>query len=157
MIAPVCGVEATWRAKDGGTWSGWLPHVDLGVARVLTVGSAPHDEVWDLLKKPGTLILRTRLNLWDMLRPAVQPGSKIDYKWPAEVVTVVFRSAADFTVKSPGKVSPATTAEDGNRLIRVTIRPAADGPTPFEMIVPTGSAARPTPLSPRYSGLLGEV
>jgi putative heme-binding domain-containing protein len=138
----LCGVEASWRPKAGeGEWAGWLPHLDFDVARKLTPESAPHDELWRLTKRPGTLTLRTKLNLWDMLRPAVQPGSKIDYTWPAEEVTVVFRSSADIAVKSAGKAAPATTDKDGRHVVQVTIKPAVDSPVPFEVTLPTGGAA----------------
>jgi putative heme-binding domain-containing protein len=137
----LCGVEASWRPKAGeGEWAGWLPHLDMEVARQLTAASAPHDELWRLTKQAGTLTLRTKLNLWDMLRPAVQPGSKIDHQWPAEEVTVVFRSPTDIEVKSAGKVVPATTDKDGRRVVLATIKPAADSPVPFEVTLPTGGA-----------------
>jgi putative heme-binding domain-containing protein len=136
----LCGVEASWRAKAGDSWDGWLPHLDLRVARAFTTASAPHDALWKQLALPGTLTLRTRLNLWDMLRPAVQHGSKIDYRWPEEVVTVEFRAATDFTIKAPGKVGPATTDKDGTRLIPVTVKPTADGPALFELNLTTGSS-----------------
>ncbi len=86
----LCGVEASWRAKDGdAAWDGWLPHLDLDVARTLTVGSAAHDRLWELLKQPGMLTLRTKLDLWQMLRPAVQPGSTLDYTLPDEEVKLL--------------------------------------------------------------------
>src|SRR5262249_3123509 len=130
------GVEASWHAQQGdASWSGWLPHLDLGVARPLTAASALHDRLWDLLHQPGRLTLRTQLNLGDMLRPAVQPGSRIDHVWPAEEVAVVFRSTAAFEVKSPGKVAPVETDKEGRRVLRVTVRPAADTPIPFEVTV----------------------
>ena len=40
------------------------------------------------MKEPGEIVLRGQLDLTDMLRPAVQPGSKIDYEYPPESVTV---------------------------------------------------------------------
>jgi putative heme-binding domain-containing protein len=135
----LCGVEASWSAQDGGAaWAGWLPHFDLMVARRLTVASADHDVLWERSRQPGTLTLRARLNLLDMLRPAVQPGSKIDHEWPPEEVTLEFRSAAAISVKGPGKVGPAAIGPDGRRVVRVTIKPAADGPLAFEVSVPTG-------------------
>jgi len=137
----LCGVEASWRARTGeAAWSGWLPHLDLDVAGQLTAGSALHEDLWRHVKQPGTLTLRTKLNLWDMLRPAVQPGSKIDYQWPAEEVTVVFRSATAFEVKGPGKATPETD-KDGRRVLRVTVKAAPDAPVPFEVILPTGDGA----------------
>jgi putative heme-binding domain-containing protein len=135
----LCGAEASWRPKAGdGEWVGWLPHVDLDVAHPLTAGSAAHDELWRLVGQPGTLTLRTKLNLWDMLRPAVQPGSKIDYQWPVEEVTVVLQSSANFEVKSAGRVWPTTVDKDGRHVARVSIKPAPDSPIPFEVTVPTG-------------------
>jgi putative heme-binding domain-containing protein len=86
----LCGVEAEWRGEDGSTWSGWLPHLDLTASRVFTKGSATHDELWMRCKQPGRLTLRTKLDLWQMLRPAVQPGSKLDHEWPEELVTLSF-------------------------------------------------------------------
>src|SRR5439155_11348093 len=74
------GALAEWRSSDGKkTASVALPHLDLDVARALTAGSAEHDAFWPLLKEPGTLTLRTNLNLDHMLHPRVQPGSQLDY------------------------------------------------------------------------------
>src|SRR5205807_2594678 len=64
----LAGVAATWQPKTGPGWSGWLPHLDLAVARAFTAGSADHDRLWQSLQGPGTLTLRTRLNLTDLLR-----------------------------------------------------------------------------------------
>src|SRR5205814_868841 len=87
------GVEASWKAAAGGaSWVGWLPHLDLGAARALTLGSADHDGLRSAVQQAGELRLSTQLDLRDMLRPAVQPGAKIDYEWPAEHVTLTFIS-----------------------------------------------------------------
>ncbi len=87
----LCGVEARWSpAGSPPAWIGWLPHLDLQVSRLLTRSSAVHDELWSLLRRPGELKLVARLNVKDMLRPQIQPGSTIDYKWPAEQVTLEF-------------------------------------------------------------------
>jgi putative heme-binding domain-containing protein len=143
----LCGVEASWASRGGdGASAVWLPHLDLGAARGLTVASSPHDEWWRSLKEPGTLTLRTKLNLWDMLRPAVQPGSRIDYIWPAEEVTVVFRSPADVRVKGPGRI--VSEIDKGTRVVRVTVKPAADSPVPFEVTLATGGG--PPELSVSY-------
>ena len=56
-----------------------------------------------------------------MLRPAVQPGSKIDYEWPAEEVTLAFESSVQLssvrTVAQLGLVRPqyGTRSIDGER------------------------------------------
>ena len=82
------GVEARWihAAADASptSWRGWLPHADLDVALRLTAGSAGHDDLWRAVALPGRLSLATRLDLQNLLRPAVQPGSTLDHEWPAE-------------------------------------------------------------------------
>jgi putative heme-binding domain-containing protein len=136
----LCGVEATWQPRGNlPSWTGWLPHLDLAAARQLTAASAPHDELWQRMQQPGILTLRTRLDLWQMLRPAVQPGSTVDYELPGEEVTLVLRQAADFAVRSPTRVKPATEA-DGRRVARVTVKPAANAPVLLEVVLPTGGA-----------------
>src|SRR5262249_44129830 len=89
------GCEANWKPADGGAaWTGWLPHFDLDVSRQFTKGSAPHDALWAAMAGPGDLTLRGQLDLTDMLRPAVQPGSKIDYVYPPESPTVAFKTGS---------------------------------------------------------------
>ncbi|HVJ87240.1 MAG TPA: ThuA domain-containing protein [Caulifigura sp.] len=83
------GVMVRWIASDGMVkWSGWLPHFDLDVCRRLTAGSREHEELWELVKLPGMLVVNGRIDLSNMLRPAVQPGSKIDYTLANEDVRV---------------------------------------------------------------------
>jgi putative heme-binding domain-containing protein len=82
------GVEATWSKNDKVLWSGWLPSLDLALSRKFTKGSAPHDALWNATKDAGAVSLKTQFNLTDMLRPAVQPGAKIDYQLPVELVSV---------------------------------------------------------------------
>jgi putative heme-binding domain-containing protein len=86
------GAEVTWRPEDGETWTGWLPHFDFGVARQFTAASAEHDGLWERMQRPGTIGFRTSLNLRDLLRPAVQPGAKLDYEPPAEQATLCISS-----------------------------------------------------------------
>ena len=113
------GVLAEWKSDDGKkSWSGWLPHPDLDVAREFTKGSAEHEALWPLLKTPGTLALRGQLDLRNMLQPAVQPGSQLDYTPAQEVVTITF----------DGAVQKALTFE-----------PKSGELIPFELTIPTGS------------------
>src|SRR5207248_1690251 len=86
------GVEVVWKPKDVPQWHGWLPSLDLEVSRQLTAGSAPHDALWKAPEKEGVLTLKAQLSLIDMLRPAVQPGSRIEYQLPPEEVTLSFMS-----------------------------------------------------------------
>ncbi len=96
------GVAAEWVASDGVTrWSGWLPHMALEIAKKWTAGSADHDELWERIKQPGKLKMSTMIDLKDMLRPAVQPGSKIDYKLPDEHADL-FVAGIDLEVGPPG-------------------------------------------------------
>lgn len=101
------GCEATWTPANGGpAWTGWLQHLDLQVARAMTAGSAPHETLWEAMKQPGTLTLKAQLDLTDMLRPAVQPGSRLDYELPPEEVTVTFEAS--------GRVEPEVTSIPAN-------------------------------------------
>jgi len=88
----LCGVEATWTPDEGEQFNVWLPHVDLDISRELTDNSASHAAFWTSFEKSGTLRLRTKVDLRDMLRPAVQPGAKLDHDWPEEKVSVLFES-----------------------------------------------------------------
>jgi putative heme-binding domain-containing protein len=131
------GVQAEWHSADEKqTWVGWLPHLDLTVARKLTEPSAVHQELWNLCKTPGNLTLRTKLNLWHMLRPAVQPGSKIDYEWPSEIVELklVAPSKMHAIISPPeGKV-----AELNGREGTFSVKPKVDAPIPCELTLATG-------------------
>src|SRR5205823_3285028 len=102
LATDLTGIEATWRPEAGtNSWAGWLPHFDLRVARAFTTNSSEQENLWPLLKTAGRLKLRTQLDLWQMLRPAVQPGAKIDYTLPTEAVTLVFSASAPFSAKTP--------------------------------------------------------
>ena len=96
------GLAAEWRDGSGPAWVGWLPYPDLTVGREFTQASATHDDLWGKSATVGALTLRTQLDLWQMLQPATQPGSKLDYTPEPETVTVVFKSDAPITVTAPG-------------------------------------------------------
>ncbi|HUG89184.1 MAG TPA: ThuA domain-containing protein [Planctomycetaceae bacterium] len=137
----LCGVEAVWKSDDGASgWTGWLPHLDLAVSRELTRGSATHAELWALLARPGRLTLRTKLNLWHMLRPAVQPGSSIDYEWPEERVTLEVSSPAKVNVKfaAAGIETNHAHRERNRAIVAATITPRSDEPVPLEVTLSTG-------------------
>ncbi|QDV37764.1 ThuA domain-containing protein [Tautonia plasticadhaerens] len=133
------GVEASWLAEDGGErWSGWLPHVNLDLAREFTAGSAEHDWLWDAIGRPGRLTLRTKIDLWQMLRPAVQPGSTIDYSLPGEEVTVVFSASAPIELTTPDRTSPPEAGGDGRPRVAVVVTPEGREPVPVEITLETG-------------------
>ncbi|MCE9609839.1 MAG: c-type cytochrome [Chthoniobacter sp.] len=76
---------------SNGVMSGWLPHLDFTAARELTRGSKMHDAFWKEVAIGGSLTLLGQLDLWQMLTPATQPLSKLDYTPEPETVTVVFK------------------------------------------------------------------
>jgi putative heme-binding domain-containing protein len=142
------GVEASWRAKSGdGAWDGWLPHLDLAVARVFTAGSAEHDRLWELMRQPGTLTLRTKLDLWQMLRPAVQPGSTLDYTLPDEKVLLDIGPAQYLHVSAPPGVGTHTSAGPitgsiGITQVQLDLQPKKGEPTLLEISLRTGENTR---------------
>ncbi len=145
------GVEATWTAAEGKaednektpSWSGWLPHADLNVSRELLRGSAGHEALWAALEQPGTLVLKGRLNLHNILRPAVQPGAKIDYEWPAEEAIVTFTGNRDVVVQAsrrgaaaqpPTELSVLCDQKNVERQL-ATFRTSADETEPIDFVV----------------------
>ncbi len=118
------GVQATWTPKNAlqvalVNTTGWLPHLNLQVAREFTQGSSQHDDLWSAMESPGELKLRTSLDLHNLLRPVVQPGSKIDYEWPAESITLVLSSPQPLAVSSSlGKIE--SQFSNGVHVVRLT-------------------------------------
>jgi putative heme-binding domain-containing protein len=107
------GVAAQWLA-DGDkekSWTGWLPHLDPAVSQPLMAGSANHGRFHELIRFPGRLRLRTQIDLSNMLRPAVQPGSKLDYELTPEAVTLRFESSDPFTLRTVAGESSADKRE----------------------------------------------
>jgi putative heme-binding domain-containing protein len=136
------GVEATWTPEAGGAgWSGWLPHPDLSVARAFTAGSAEHDRLWEAMAKPGRLTLKTRLDLWQMLRPAVQPGSTIAHRLPDEEVTLTIASSAPIAVEGPDSSSSSDGGGGGRHPVRITVSPKERQPIPLEITLTTERGA----------------
>ncbi len=135
------GVTASWHARsEEASWTGWLPHLDLTAARAFTAGSAEHERFWRTIEQPGQLVLRGQLDLKRMLRPAVQPGSTLDYTLPDEQVTLTFTASGRLTVKA-GTNSASASAGAGERCrARITVRPKEGELLPIEVTVDTGAA-----------------
>ena len=150
------GVEATWTPAAGNAtpaWSGWLPHADLTVAKAMLVASAGHEALWTALTQPGILTLRSKLNLHNILRPAIQPGASIDYEWPAEEAIVTFSSdhgivvqASLVTDANQPVIEIAVVCDQSNVEWQLaTFRTSADVTDPVDVVVAmqTGGDARP--------------
>ncbi len=132
------GVAAEWRGRDGTPWNGWLPHADFAASREFTRGSAAHDSLWKDLAAPGALTLRAQLDLWQMLIPATQPLSKLDYVPEPETVTVTFSSDAALSLEAPG----SKLERISDRESRLTVAgPQANHWIAFTLSVKTPAAA----------------
>ncbi len=127
------GCEAIWSVDEKVIWSGWLPSLDLSVSRQLTRGSAPHDALWNLMKeRGGALSLKTKLNLVDMLRPAVQPGSQLDFKHPDETVALEIRTYSELKVIGDGSGRRKFSRDGGELRGEITIEPKRGQPEYIE-------------------------
>lgn len=155
------GCQTTWTPDDGtAVWTGWLPHPDLEVSRAFTAGSAAHDELWAAMHSPGELILRTRLDLAHMLQPAVQPGSRLDFEYPPEEVTVRFEAPRSFQTLTINASSGTTQAQGDSVLltlrpedaksVEIELRVDSDGgDLPLTASFSTARDSRERPLPPR--------
>ena len=96
------GLATEWRGKSGTKWNGWVPHPDFIAAKQFTRASGAHDALWKHLHAPGTLTLRGKLDLFNMLQPATQPGADLGYVPKPETVTLIFKSDADLKLTARG-------------------------------------------------------
>jgi putative heme-binding domain-containing protein len=121
---PPHGIPPSPRLDSKNRWYGWLPHPDFTAARAFTVGSVMHDLLWRDVMTKGHLQLRGFVDLWQMLTPATQPLSKLDYEPEEESVTVVFKSDAPLGL---GTIGTAKVEKISEREVRMTQRaPAKD-------------------------------
>lgn len=145
VLTDLTGVEAEWRDTAGKMiWSGWLPHLDLTVARAFTSASEEHRKLITLLKSPGTLILRTQLDLNLMLRTMIQPGATLDFTYPPETVTLVLKSGTRLEVKAD-TTAGLTRKADGE--VHLTITSRDRGWLPLEVALATGASDMALELS----------
>ena len=96
LLADLTGLEAEWQPAEGKAVTAWLPHPDFEVSRTLTEAGAGQRSFFAKLSEPGTVTLRGQLDLGRMLYPAIQEGSKLDWEYPSEQVTVVLEAARPF-------------------------------------------------------------
>ncbi|MBL9201301.1 MAG: c-type cytochrome [Opitutaceae bacterium] len=135
LLTDLTGVEAEWRDAAGALqWRGWLPHFDLKVGREFTAPSDEHARLLALLKTPGVLTLRAQLDLHLMLRPAIQPGAKLDFEYPAETVTVTFKAGGRLGLKALG----ARTEQKSAGEVQFTVQSQPGTWQPLELTLATG-------------------
>lgn len=139
LHAELTGVAASWKGDDGRSWSQWWPHLDTGVCQAL---------LGDHFTRPGgggELTLRTRLDLWSMLRPAIQPGASLDHDPAPEQLTLWIASPdAPFTVESGVGGKKTTTASQQGQVthdVFVTLTPAKH--QPLDLVITARSATVP--------------
>jgi len=141
LLADLTGAQANWQSKRE-NWIGWLPHISLQVARAFTSGSAEHERLWALLKVPGKLTLRAQLDLFQMLQPAVQPGSQLDYTPPPEEVKIEMRSSVPLTITIPDSYR-STPSDDARKFLITAGARSSDRKVPWlplEITMETGIA-----------------
>ena len=96
LLADLTGLEAEWQPANGAAVKAWLPHPDFAVSREFTAAGGAQREFWESVAKDGSVTLRGQLDLGQMFQPAIQPGSKLDWEYPAEEVTVVLNATRPF-------------------------------------------------------------
>jgi putative heme-binding domain-containing protein len=140
------GLSAEWRpnhrpeptTSTNNGWEGWLPHVDLEVSRAFLNGTADHAALWSKLRQSGKLIVRGQLDLWQMLQPAIQPGSQLDYQRTVEEAAVIFRARGPLTLGIAGTDLASESAPDGFQQV-VFKHKSQETWFPFELSLATGN------------------
>ncbi len=125
LQAQLTGLEASWASTDGSASASlWLPHAEFAVAREFTAASVPHQRFFAQLARAGTISLRGQLDLGLMLYPEIQEGSRIDWEYPPETVTVTLDAARPFrsTVGAETITASATEARYVSRHVVVSRR-----------------------------------
>ena len=97
------GVETMVMGLNQKLWQGWLPHPHAGVSHALLAGSQQLEHLRGISSLNQVWMFDGKLNLKDMLRPAVQPGASIDHVPPPETVTLRMSSDRGFRWKVGGQ------------------------------------------------------
>lgn len=119
-------------------WTAWMPSFDSLVSKVLLRPTSVGEQLEKRMNSQGTLTFRAQLNLGQMLRPAVQPGSKIDYTWPREEVFLRFKAGHSFTVQVENRSHTSEAQPGGEHMAVVKQMPAPNKWVPVELQVTKG-------------------
>jgi putative heme-binding domain-containing protein len=130
------GVRAKLSSETGKTvWQGWIPHLDLDVSQQLTAASAPHEELSKNLSQGGVLVLNTKLDLKDLLHPAVQPGATLDYEYPPEEAVLTFTSNAWLDVLVDGASVKSDRSKRDLQSAQVTLKAGQENLHNLEVVL----------------------
>lgn len=130
LQADLTGVEVT--LADGSNH--WLPYPDLAVSREFF----PQSPVWSKLEQTSAITLKGQLDLGLMLYPAVQEGSKLDWEYPEEKVTVVITATRPFKF-SLGKDTLASKSVANRQEASAQVSTQAGTWLPFTIALDSGS------------------
>ena len=120
VLADLTGLDAEWQPADGHAVKTWLPHPDFTVSRALSEAGGGQRAFFSKLSEPGTVTMRGQLDLGRMLQPAIQEGSKLDWEYPSEQVTVVFEAARPFQL-TLGKDTAASQPKGSRHVAAQTV------------------------------------
>lgn len=142
----LAGVQATLTQGGAKSWSGWLPHLSSEVNHAFTDGSADHEAFQQKLAEADSLTLQTQIDVRHMLHPDVQPGSKIDYEYPAERVEIELNSSAAIDVKSDKAVVQPAKSSDGSHMVVVSIDNSTADYVPLTITLKRTNSNKPLDL-----------
>jgi putative heme-binding domain-containing protein len=122
LMTDLTGLEMTM--GDGSTH--WLPHPDFAVARAVH----PQSAIWSKSRDQGPISIKGQLDLGLMLYPAVQEGSKLDWQYPDENVSLVLDAARPFKL-TLGKENVTSIPQANRHIAQHTVMTKAGTWLPF--------------------------
>ncbi len=141
------GVTAQWVPDDASEASlgCWLPHANWRVSVRWLHGSSTHENFFAAVAKGGgELHISTKLNVQDILRPAVQMGAQIDYQWPDEEVYVQVDGASQVEILGEAKDIVQVDSPNAQRGHRLTVNAADDPWLPLSIRVRLAAGETPS-------------
>lgn len=117
------GVKVSWESKSGEEkWEGVIPHVDLKVCHDLNK-QASEEISWEkVLLKQGSVDISTKLDLYHMLWPDIQPESTLDFNYPKEDVFLMFKSSEPLVINSPSTTISKSVKKEGFYETKLTFK-----------------------------------
>ena len=133
------GVETTWKSESGSeNWSGWVPHLELEVSKAFLNPSPGKEALEKVMAQDGVITFKTRLDLWHMLYPDIQPGMALGHTYPLEDVNLFFKSSQPLEIKSDSATVSESVQKDGFYETKVSIEQVKKQAYPLEVSMKTG-------------------